>query len=385
MLNEIRNWPVHWVDGMKISKDHFLAIEQFFVDHLKDARALYLNDLNYGLLPPLPDSRSSLDVQILSSGNSFQCIVNECRAITPGGLRIELTNFTIKYFNLSSKLQFTINDVTGNSFYVLLGTNPFSRVPGGPPDPNESPTRHPYVSPNYHIEAVPVDEVNTGSLGDKFLVIAKIVKRGSEYAIDNRYIPPCAVVSSHPVLIEYAKRWSTLLNEIQEDSFKIIQKVYAKKPSSAIAENTKQFAETFARYISQISFSFNTQASFYTPVQLINTIASLAGITDFVLKYINVTEKEELLNYYSEWTEWNSNQLEAIVSEVLKMKYDHNEIATSVGKADNFITSIATLMNRLASLEYIGKKKEKDIFIREVDKKQQEIKEAKKVWKPLDF
>ena len=45
--------PVNWVDGMKINKSHFIAEADAMAYQVAQNTSCMLNELNYGLLPPL--------------------------------------------------------------------------------------------------------------------------------------------------------------------------------------------------------------------------------------------------------------------------------------------------------------------------------------------
>ena len=51
MNNLLTHYPVNWIDGMKLSSSHFIAVQDFVTDSLRDAIALQTTDLNYGLQP----------------------------------------------------------------------------------------------------------------------------------------------------------------------------------------------------------------------------------------------------------------------------------------------------------------------------------------------
>ena len=50
MNNLLTHYPVNWIDGMKLSSSHFIAVQDFVTDSLRDAIALQTTDLNYGFL-----------------------------------------------------------------------------------------------------------------------------------------------------------------------------------------------------------------------------------------------------------------------------------------------------------------------------------------------
>ena len=56
MNNLLTHYPVNWIDGMKLSSSHFIAVQDFVTDSVRDAIALQTTDLNYGLHPVAGDS-----------------------------------------------------------------------------------------------------------------------------------------------------------------------------------------------------------------------------------------------------------------------------------------------------------------------------------------
>ena len=48
MNNLLTHYLVNWIDGMKLSSSHFIAVQDFVTDSVRDAIALQTTDLNYG-------------------------------------------------------------------------------------------------------------------------------------------------------------------------------------------------------------------------------------------------------------------------------------------------------------------------------------------------
>src|ERR1700741_5399872 len=93
MLPNFKYFNVNWVDGMKLTRGHFSDQENAFIDRLRDVAAINLTSYNYGLLNPAPGSSKSIDhVVDVDRATLLRVKVNECRAITPGGARIEIVS-----------------------------------------------------------------------------------------------------------------------------------------------------------------------------------------------------------------------------------------------------------------------------------------------------
>src|SRR5690349_16383587 len=91
MLPDIKRQLTHWVDGMKIHKQHFTDSENALLDQLRDSTALRLTNFNFGLLHPSPTEKRSIDVKIIRAQHAnFKIVLSHCRAVTAGGCRIEI-------------------------------------------------------------------------------------------------------------------------------------------------------------------------------------------------------------------------------------------------------------------------------------------------------
>ena len=89
MNNLLTHYSINWIDGMKLSSSHFIAEQDFVTDSLRDAIALQTTDLNYGLQPVAGDS-VKMHV-LLDHYNQLQLTLEECHAITPNGIRIQIS------------------------------------------------------------------------------------------------------------------------------------------------------------------------------------------------------------------------------------------------------------------------------------------------------
>ena len=75
--------------------------------------------------------------------------------------------------------------------------------------------------------------------------------------------------------------------------------------------------------------------------------------------------KDELLNYFMEWCDLNQGELEILITNLTTHKYEHEDINNTVEITAAFTKSISSLFHSLSRLEYIGKKKEANIFVKE--------------------
>ena len=89
MNNLLTHYSINWIDGMKLSSSHFIAVQDFVTDSLRDAIALQTTDLNYGLQPVAGDL---VKMHVLMDHyNCLQLLLEECHAVTPNGIRIQIS------------------------------------------------------------------------------------------------------------------------------------------------------------------------------------------------------------------------------------------------------------------------------------------------------
>lgn len=270
------------------------------------------------------------------------------------------------------------------NYNVLIKVNPFSRFPFGNPDPDESPPRHPNSVFEYKLWVLPEEQVNTADLGDHYLILSRITFKAGEWLIDNTYIPPSTAVNSHPSLVKYYRGFASCLSEIETSALTIIQKIIKKNQKTPLSENVKNLSERLAFYIGDIFFQYKTISYQLPPIFLIEYFVRLSNTMRLCLASIPEKEKEEMLNYFNEWSDLNPSAFEKTITNLTDMDYDHNNINLSFESISLFINPLAALFNKLSTLEFIGKHKEKDLFVREtrIDSDQAD-KKKKQPWRPM--
>ena len=176
-LTAIKHYPVNWIDGMKISKQHFVQSENALQDHFRDAVAIGIRNHNYGLLSPAPDMERSLEIEIeIDPQNIIHVNLNTCRAIAPNGTRIEIVkgsdtyNYSARKLTASHKHDSTKSE---QSYAIIIQANPLVRVPAGEPDPGEQPARHPFSVPEATVSILPVEQLQPTD--GNYIILSKLI------------------------------------------------------------------------------------------------------------------------------------------------------------------------------------------------------------------
>ncbi|HCC53258.1 MAG TPA: hypothetical protein DEQ30_15435 [Porphyromonadaceae bacterium] len=375
MLYQLEKTMVNWVEGMKISNKHLKQMEDYFIDVVRDATNMRLTEHNFGLLPPYKGEKLSSDFEIIERiSNHVEIELRRCNAITPGGCRISINPADASdYLKLDYPFEEDV-DVTegedGNLYWdVILVVRPFDRIPLATPDPNETPPRHPDAGKSYSLHIKPAGQINSEYFGMHHLIIGRVVKIADRYEVDRSYIPPCTSMSSHPDLKNYYEQFGKCLNDIEVSSHKIIQKINEQEnKSSTIANNIKLVCEHLLTYIATVYFNFRNTGRYYIPIEIINTFSSLAHTTFVCINFINKKQKEEMLQYFYEWSDVTPGNFMEMLTDMIEVNYNHYNIRHMMDKTGFVLLEFSKLWIKLSTLEYIGQHKENIVVAEKTQK-----------------
>ena len=88
MYNKLTFKPVHWLDGMKMNKHHFIATDHAFIDAYRDALQTVLTPNNYGLIPT--EDRNAFNASIsIDNQHVIRATLLSCEAVTLGGCQYQ--------------------------------------------------------------------------------------------------------------------------------------------------------------------------------------------------------------------------------------------------------------------------------------------------------
>ena len=382
MLFPLKKLIVNWVDGMKISKEHLSLTEDFFIDAIRDSINIRLTGYNYGLLPPYHGETLSSNFEIMERPTDHVEIeLRRCNAITAGGCRIDINpNEPSGYLKLNHVLENNENPQE-NVWDVILIVHPFGRVPTGVPDENETPPRHPHADKQYILSVTLKGQINAEELGMHNLIIGRIIKNGDRYEVDSSYIPPCTTMLSHPELKNYYERFGKYLNDIEVSSHKIIQKILEREKSISIAVNTQFLCEHILNYVVTIYFKYKNMGRNFAPVEIAELFAAFAHRCFVALNFIPQKKRDEMLQYYYEWSDVTPSNFIDMLTNMLEVNYDHNNIRGIMEQTESFLSVFSSLWVRLSSLEYIGFRKENVVV---AVQEKQEVVMRRSGWTILD-
>lgn len=367
-----RYLPNNWIDGMKISKKHF--IEEFNAQTQQQVQSneAFLYAHNFGLLPSLGQQKNNLLFLNLDNQQTVELRLIKCNAITSNGVRIVVGD--TESIDVGVQLQHevasfrigmeSILDMEAEEFYILLSIDPYNRIPTGEIITDEVPPRHPYTAPALKLSIIHNKQLMSEGLSNA-LPIGKLIVKNNTAALDESYVPPCQMIASHESLIHAFEQWKVFLSNMETMSLTIIQKVMQKKQQNDLSIPVVQVCETIIQYVSTVLDRFNMEGLYYTPATMISVISGLARTINNTFSMYAGSGEEEVFAYFTEKCGIDQGQYKKVANEACHIHYNHIDCAPSIKTINAFLDITKHLFESLASLDYIGKRKEAGIFVKE--------------------
>ena len=352
MNSKLKYLPVHWKNGMSFSENHLNSQYLAIADSIRDASAMNLTKHNYGLLGG--DGHLKFSESFRDNINNEKVEVSYCRAITQNGSRIEILDQTWEELNIPlSELIGSKNLDTSRFWYVLLIVDPFTRVPEGIEDEQESPRRKPNTRPAYQLELMSLNDLKLDNLANA-IPVAKFETSGSGLRKVENYIPPCARINSHENLIKKYESCDNYLTALKESAQNIIAKIKHKrknKENNALANDIdalcKRYLEHFVMSYDEYKLSFKD----LPPIRLLWFFAKLARIMNHSMDM--AYDKSHMLKYFRQYaTDINAAELNKIICNTFESNYIHFDIGESLAVVDKFLETIVEIFKRLEQLDY---------------------------------
>lgn len=381
MIQPIKYAAVNWVDGMKISEKHFTQHQNFIIDTIRDASSLAINKFNYGLLPqPYKKEEKYAVFEIYNTAtDDVQLIIHHCSAVTAAGLRIELRDYKV---NIKSLLKSAETPKEDKEYYILIAVNPYERIPLGDIDPEETPPRHPFTTPKYIVNLMPVTSYNEGQVNANSLVIGRVSFSGDSVSADGDFIPPCVNLHSFIGLLDYYADFAKSIALLQDYTTQIIEKIVKKGQTSPLANNIKLLCTTIVNHLGNTYFAYRNLVPHQSPIFMIEIFSQLAYHFNNTKKFIPEAEKEEMQNYIYEWSNIAPHNLDTLLSVVSEINYNHNNCGEHLNDIKMLLDNLVATFKKLGELDYIGQRKENIIVNeQEIDENNRKIKTG---WSVLD-
>jgi len=365
MFSDLTQLPVNWVDGMKITRSHFQQTENYVNEQLRETTAQQLTDFNFGILP----ADRALELTVFCDLNQQVNVeLSSCRAITPNGSRVQVTaadgiRLNASFPELAAK--YALQTATSQNLYISLTVDPFQRLPFGEPLVNEDPPRHPYTRPGIRLDLLPAAQINTAQLGSS-LVIGKITWQNGELLFIKDFIPSCATVGSLPSLAAWYVKFRQMLENWEQHCIRIVQKINSKVQSqqpNALSNNIFKLTEKTLDHLIGQKAVLQWILPKTAPIHLCATLIGNIQYVHTILKCFPEKEREEMINYFAEWTDVQAGLFDSQALRAFQLQYNHYDIAQALTEIEQIIDTYVQVFFKLSQLEFIGKRKGQNVFV----------------------
>ncbi len=352
---------------MKINKDHFIAQANAAEEALSDMASLRLSPLSYGIVPASAAGENTCHIKITTDNqNTLTAIVHSLQAITPGGFRINFPGLPAPATSGALQSSFPSPQPGGDTVYWLVITvQPFDRQPCGNPDASENPARYPFTQCSYQLSLIGDSQYLQYAAHPYALIIGKIFVLPDNIKVDEDYIPPCMITQASPDLVALLTELRQFFAGLELRCAQIVQKIFKKSQQNDLSELAMFLCDRILLFIGQTIPQMSWKQLYEPPSDMLITLVSLARIMKNTIDLRTGSGKEELMNYLSEWCELNPGELEQLLTGMANLNYNHNDINSNIAYVIHFVKIIGKLFESLSNLEFIGKRKESGIFVKE--------------------
>ncbi len=362
MIEDIKNFKINWIDGMKISKEHFQNLQNFADNSVKASVSLQMGRHGYGLLASYLSENNEYAINI-DVHKSLKISIKKLRAITPNGNRIEITQQTPAVED-----ELIVEGFANKKFeegYVLINIDEENQVAFGEQDPKEIPPRHPFLNNGHYFSFANAKELEKSELGGNQLPIAKIVKEGNTLLILSGYIPPATTLGADSSLIDFYNDTEGFLKMTERNAILIAQKISSKQSDNPIADAMHIVVDKVYAYLAQQITYVKWEEYHMHPKKLLDIIVSFARLFKGSVDVSSPENKEQLFNYFGEWTDLKGGDYEKIFTDIINISYNHNDVGQNIEIVSGFMNTIDKLFTVLTQVDYIGKRRDMGIFVNE--------------------
>lgn len=357
MLPELTHWPINWADGMKITRQHLLGNDNAYRDSIRDVGGMLLNPLNYGLLPPAPGKDSPLAI----SCDGQELVLSTCRAVTPGGARIEIDAAQPPLRLALSAARDEWMRLGQTSGYAVVEVNPFEPTPFGQPDPEEVPLRYPFSTPGHRLGAVPQSALASSLSAAYHMPVGKLSLANGVFSLVPDYLPPCRMVGVLPAMQQQYLTIGSRMGEIAGFATAIIVRVRTNARSgqpNLLATTIGYLAEATVRTIADNLDAFQLRGPYESPVFVAEFGMRFARAMTLMIRSTPDREKEAMFNYFKNWCGVSPVQFESAMQDVLDKEYMHSDCQPVLQSIISLCDVVIALYGKLSQLNYVEKDKD---------------------------
>ena len=347
---------VNWRDGMKITQRHLTAQDQAVRDSIRDSAAVFINGHNYGLLPGPDGTSAGLQINVI--GDTISLL--SCRAITPGGIRVEWDAGADQDSVSLSLLDYKRRLGNIGIFYVVLRISLASLMEFGNYDTEELPLRKPFKVLKPTLELLSVHE----KIADAYSIpIFRVKFEGQMFSPDYDYIPPSTGVFGEN-LSWYYETCSKQINSIHQTATLIMRKINGMREPSAVAKDVHQVVDKLVMTGLEVIDHYRVVSREQPPVYFIGDLMKYARTMRIALDCLSENSSGRLYQYMRNniggstkfnlhVPEVNKSLMDSMIDTILTSQYNHNDCTMLLDNIKGYLDFIEFVTKSLLSLPYV--------------------------------
>lgn len=346
-----KHWPVNWVDGMKITKEHFREQEAHLREEIAVLTAARLTDDSFGVLPDPDTGAPALDYEV----STEEVIVRKCRAVTRGG------HLVVVGAHNNAQLARSMSDVVygdkykeGERLLIVLRLHPTERDGLGVPDPEEYPLRQPYATAKVFLEAIPASAAEDAAVFEYAVPLAEVTRIYNGVETDGKYVVPAVRMELATALSTAYEGWKPKLLELESDAYEIIRKIRDKhrnKLGNQLSADLLALAETIIRYIAG---NYDRLALSLPQAPASETVVWFRGLARAVRTELRLAGNQEGMKAYLAYfiRDLGDADLLAHCNALCDHRHRHVFLRASLDRVTAFLDFATALFGQLRQLDY---------------------------------
>lgn len=352
-------YPVRWENGMKLNKDVFQHQQNAVTYQSLLMLRTQTHAMSYGLFAAVDNYEVLLS---FDNQKTIHLRTPKLLAITPAGYIIDIDESFDQSLGLQpSNFQLLIpHGKEDGEYWLALLTHPFNSVGLGFENGVNT-----YTRPNYELQLVAQSELQAGQLISNGIVLGELSLRNNQVSINEDFIPAVVRVNAHPDVFQWYVSVLKVLENIDYRAVQIVQKIVQKNQQNDLSKIVHKLCESVSAVMNVHLCKCNMSNGNMSPFELMHVLSSVSRSIKNAVDMNIGTGKEELMNYLSEWVNITPGAFEETLVRVANLQYDCIDSNRNIAAVNYFITTINHLFDTLQKLDFIGKKKDSGLFIKE--------------------
>ncbi len=341
---------VNWHDGMKLSKDHFIASDCYHIAQDNTIRRIGLHENNFGLLPSADNMKEVFEIEVKREANTVKLEKYAFRAVMLNGMLVDIDSSLFNSYNVDMgdvSFTFDLGSEPAEKYALIVRFDSYSGTPFGVINSTNLPLSRSGFIPKHEFILEPEQNAKKSFFGEDFFVLAWLKIEKNDVFVDSGYIPPATSILANKQLINFHEDLKEQLRHIEIYNLEIAKK-YNKLVSGSLNDTILFIALNMMPAVSALKISVVHELLYEPPIKLITKIMGLANVFYHCLDIRTGVGKDNFLNEVNRVLGVSKKEFEAMLKSTIQLKYRHYDIADSLALVKKFVDDLFKLLQSLS-------------------------------------